>query len=186
VAAEAEIVALVGESGCGKSTLARIVTSLDRATSGEIRMARQNIATLEASRQSRRLPQSIQMIFQNPDTTLNPSHTAGFSIRGSLKKFGISKGRAKIDARMREIPRNGAAASRLRPAQAERAFRRPEAAHRHRASLRRQSLADRRRRAVPALDVSAHAAVVTLLLACANLMRPPLKTAAARMTGADP
>ena len=39
---------------------------------------------------------------------------------------------------------------------------------------------------VPALDVSVQAAVVTLLLACANLMRPPLKTAAARMTGADP
>jgi peptide/nickel transport system ATP-binding protein len=39
---------------------------------------------------------------------------------------------------------------------------------------------------VSALDVSVHAAVVTLLLACANLMRPPLKTPAARVPGADP
>jgi peptide/nickel transport system ATP-binding protein len=38
----------------------------------------------------------------------------------------------------------------------------------------------------PALDVSVHAAVVTQLLACANLMRPALKTATARRTGADP
>ncbi|WP_292296618.1 ATP-binding cassette domain-containing protein, partial [Mesorhizobium sp.] len=49
------------------------------------------------------LLQSIQMVFQNPDSTLNPSHSAGFSIRRSLKKFGIRKGKAAIDQRMREL-----------------------------------------------------------------------------------
>ncbi|WP_292088574.1 ABC transporter ATP-binding protein, partial [Mesorhizobium sp.] len=102
-AGKAEIVALVGESGCGKSTLARIVTGLDRATSGEIRMAGENIAAIEASARPKPLLQSIQMVFQNPDSTLNPSHSAGFSIRRSLKKFGIRKGKATIDQRMREL-----------------------------------------------------------------------------------
>lgn len=64
-AGKAEIVALVGEFGCGKSTLARIVTGLDHATSGEIRMEGENIAEVEASQRPRHLLQSIQMIFQN-------------------------------------------------------------------------------------------------------------------------
>jgi peptide/nickel transport system ATP-binding protein len=98
-AATAEIVALVGESGCGKSTLARIVTGLDKATSGEIRMAGENIAELQARERPRSLLQQVQMIFQNPDSTLNPSHSAAFSIRRSIKKFGIRKGKAEIGDR---------------------------------------------------------------------------------------
>ncbi|TIN05247.1 MAG: ATP-binding cassette domain-containing protein, partial [Mesorhizobium sp.] len=72
-------------------------------TSGEIRMAGENIAAIEASARPKPLLQSIQMVFQNPDSTLNPSHSAGFSIRRSLKKFGIRKGKAAIDQRMREL-----------------------------------------------------------------------------------
>jgi peptide/nickel transport system ATP-binding protein len=125
------------------------------------------------------------MIFQNPDTTLNPSHTAGFSIRRSLKKFGISKGRAKIDARMREIlemVRLPADFARRKPNEISGGQKQRIAIARAFAANPSLIVADE-----PApLDVSAHAAVVTLLLACANLMRPPLKTAAARMTGADP
>jgi peptide/nickel transport system ATP-binding protein len=163
-----------------------IVTSQERATSGEIRMARQNIATLEASRQSRHLLQPIPMIFQNPDTTLNPSHTAGFSIRGSLKKFGISKGRAKINARMREIlemVRLPADFARRKPNELSGGQKQRIAIAQAFAANPSLIVADE---PVSALDVSVHAAVVTLLLACANLMRPPLKTPAARVPGADP
>ena len=163
-AAEAEIVALVGESGCGKSTLARIVTGLDRATSGEIRMAGQNIAALDASRRSRHLLQSIQMIFQNPDSTLNPSHSAGFSIRRSLKKFGIGKGRAAIDARMRELlemVRLPADFARRKPNELSGGQKQRIAIARAFAANPSLIVADE---PVSALDVSVQAAVVTLLL----------------------
>ena len=102
-AGKAEIVALVGESGCGKSTLARIVTGLDRASSGEIRMVGADIAQLSAHERPRRLLQSIQMIFQNPESTLNPSHSAAFSIRRSLRNFRICNGKAAINQRLHEL-----------------------------------------------------------------------------------
>jgi peptide/nickel transport system ATP-binding protein len=126
------------------------------------------------------------MIFQNPDTTLNPSHAEGFSIRGSLKKFGISKGRDKIDARVREILEM----VRLRADFARRKTNELSGGQKQRIAIARAFAANPSLivadEPVPALDVSVHAAVVTLLLACANLMSPPLKTAAARVTGADP
>ena len=164
VAGKAEIVALVGESGCGKSTLARIVTGLDRATSGEIRMAGENIAELSASQRSRNLLQSIQMIFQNPDSTLNPSHSAGFSIRRSLKKFGIRKGRAAVEQRMRELLEM----VRLSPDFAARKPGQLSGGQKQRIAIARAFAIDPSLivadEPVSALDVSVQAAVVTLLL----------------------
>jgi len=167
-AGKAEIVALVGESGCGKSTLARIVTGLDRATSGEIRMAGENIAELQASQRPRRLLQSIQMIFQNPDSTLNPSHSAGFSIRRSLKKFGIRKGRAEIEQRMRELLEM----VRLSPDFAARKPAQLSGGQKQRIAIARAFAIDPALivadEPVSALDVSVQAAVVTLLLDIQN------------------
>ncbi|MDG4888061.1 ABC transporter ATP-binding protein [Mesorhizobium sp. WSM4887] len=163
-AGKAEIVALVGESGCGKSTLARIVTGLDRATSGEIRMAGENIAAIEASARPKPLLQSIQMVFQNPDSTLNPSHSAGFSIRRSLKKFGIRKGKAAIDQRMRELlemVRLSPDFAARRPSQLSGGQKQRIAIARAFASDPSLIVADE---PVSALDVSVQAAVVTLLL----------------------
>ncbi len=141
---KAEIVGLVGESGCGKSTLARIVAGLDHATSGTIRLAGENIAELPARQRSRTLLQSVQMIFQNPDSTLNPSHSAAHSIRRSIKKFGVRKGKKAIDQRVRELLEM----VRLSPSVAERtasaAFGRAEATYCHRAGLCHRSFADRR------------------------------------------
>ncbi|HTN96500.1 MAG TPA: dipeptide ABC transporter ATP-binding protein, partial [Nordella sp.] len=167
-AGKAEIVALVGESGCGKSTLARIVTGLDRATSGEIRVAGENIAEVEASQRPRHLLQSIQMIFQNPDSTLNPSHSAGFSIRRSLKKFRIRKGRDAIEQRMRELLEM----VRLPPDFASRKPSQLSGGQKQRIAIARAFaiapaliVADE---PVSALDVSVQAAVVTLLLDIQN------------------
>ncbi|MGE3874621.1 MAG: dipeptide ABC transporter ATP-binding protein [Parvibaculaceae bacterium] len=163
-AGKAEIVALVGESGCGKSTLARIIAGLDHATAGEIRMAGENIAELEASRRSRGLLQSIQMIFQNPDSTLNPSHTAGFSIRRSLKKFGIRKGRDAIEQRMHEL----LDMVRLSPDFAVRKPNQLSGGQKQRIAIARAFAIDPSvivaDEPVSALDVSVQAAVVTLLL----------------------
>ncbi|HMG49744.1 MAG TPA: ABC transporter ATP-binding protein [Inquilinus sp.] len=163
-AGEAEIVALVGESGCGKSTLARIVTGLDHATSGEVRMAGQNIAALQARQRPRQLLQSIQMIFQNPDSTLNPSHPAAFSIRRSIKKFGVRRGKAAIDQRVREL----LDMVRLSPAIAERKPSELSGGQKQRIAIARAFAADPSLivadEPVSALDVSVQAAVVTLLL----------------------
>jgi len=163
-AKEAEIVALVGESGCGKSTLARIVTGLDQATSGEIRMADKNIAELQARARPKQLLQSVQMIFQNPDSTLNPSHSAAFSIRRSLIKFGIRKGKAAVDRRVRELLEM----VRLSPDLAERKPEQLSGGQKQRIAIARAFAADPSLivadEPVSALDVSVQAAVVTLLL----------------------
>ncbi|MFC7398081.1 dipeptide ABC transporter ATP-binding protein [Chelatococcus sp. GCM10030263] len=163
-ARKAEIVALVGESGCGKSTLARIVSGLDRATSGAIRMAGENIAELEARDRPRRLLQSVQMIFQNPDSTLNPSHSAAHSIRRSIKKFGVRKGKAAIEQRVREL----LAMVRLSPALADRKPSQLSGGQKQRIAIARAFAADPSLivadEPVSALDVSVQAAVVTLLL----------------------
>ncbi len=163
-AATAEIVALVGESGCGKSTLARIVTGLDKATSGKIRMAGENIAELQASERPRELLQQVQMIFQNPDSTLNPSHSAAFSIRRSIKKFGIRKGKAEIEQRVRELLEM----VRLSPAVADRKPNQLSGGQKQRIAIARAFAAEPSLivadEPVSALDVSVQAAVVTLLL----------------------
>ena len=161
---KAEIVALVGESGCGKSTLARIVTGLDSATSGSIRMAGENIAELQARQRPRNMLQSIQMIFQNPDSTLNPSHSAAFSIRRSIKKFGIRNGKAAIEERVRELLEM----VRLSPAVADRKPNQLSGGQKQRIAIARAFAADPSLivadEPVSALDVSVQAAVVTLLL----------------------
>ncbi len=163
-AGKAEIVALVGESGCGKSTLARIVTGLDSATSGSIRMEGENIAELQARQRPRHMLQSIQMIFQNPDSTLNPSHPAAFSIRRSIKKFGIRKGKAAIEERVRELLEM----VRLSPVVAERKPNQLSGGQKQRIAIARAFAADPSLivadEPVSALDVSVQAAVVTLLL----------------------
>jgi peptide/nickel transport system ATP-binding protein len=83
---EAESVGLVGESGSGKTTLARCLVGLETPTSGRI-----TIAGLDASdfgrlsgRDRRRLRHTIQMVFQDPYSTLNPSRTIGATLKEAL------------------------------------------------------------------------------------------------------
>jgi oligopeptide/dipeptide ABC transporter ATP-binding protein len=66
-----ETLALVGESGCGKSTLARAVVGLLPPTSGEIRFEGERLGTL-GSRTRRAVCQKLQMVFQDPDASLDP------------------------------------------------------------------------------------------------------------------
>ncbi|MDQ0391255.1 dipeptide ABC transporter ATP-binding protein [Labrys monachus] len=163
-AAKGEIVALVGESGCGKSSLARMVVGLEQATSGAIRFDGTDIAKADARHRSRPLLQSIQMIFQNPDSTLNPSHSAAWSIRRTIVKFGIRKGRAAIDQRVRELlemVRLPPAIAARRPGQLSGGQKQRIAIARAFASDPALIVADE---PVSALDVSVQAAVVTLLL----------------------
>ena len=163
-AGKGEILALVGESGCGKSSLARIVVGLEKATAGEIRFAGDSISQVDARHRSKPMLQSIQMVFQNPDSTLNPSHSAAFSIRRTISKFGIRKGRAAIDQRVRELLEM----VRLPPALAERRPSQLSGGQKQRIAIARAFASDPSLivadEPVSALDVSVQAAVVTLLL----------------------
>ena len=80
---QGEIYALAGESGCGKSTLAKAITKLVKPTSGEIFFEGKNIYE-QASFEKKNYPQNVQMVFQNPYSSLNPKMKIGDALREPL------------------------------------------------------------------------------------------------------
>jgi peptide/nickel transport system ATP-binding protein len=74
---------LVGESGCGKSTTGRLITRLYEPTGGTITFDGRDISTISA-RQLKPLRREIQMIFQDPYTSLNPRHSVGAIVGAPL------------------------------------------------------------------------------------------------------
>lgn len=102
-AREAETVAIVGESGCGKSTFAKVVLGLEQATAGEVLLHGRDIGQLEVRKRDPQLISSLQIVFQNPFETLNPSHTVGSQIARVLKKFGIARSRDELQRKMFEL-----------------------------------------------------------------------------------
>ncbi len=102
-ARESETVAIVGESGCGKSTLAKVLLGLETASSGTILLDNKEIQSTGIEQRDVKTVSSIQMVFQNPFDTLNPSHSVGSQIIRTLEKFGIGKTVADRRARMLEL-----------------------------------------------------------------------------------
>ncbi|HLF21562.1 MAG TPA: ABC transporter ATP-binding protein, partial [Aestuariivirga sp.] len=96
-AREAETVAIVGESGCGKSTFAKVLMGLEAATGGEVLVNGVDVGRLPVRQRPQGLISSLQIVFQNPFETLNPSHTVGAQIGRVLKKFGVAKTREEIE-----------------------------------------------------------------------------------------
>lgn len=100
-----EILGLVGESGCGKSTLARTLPRLEEPTSGEILYQGKDIAKLD-KKGLKQLRREIQIIFQDPDASLDPRMTAGDSICEPLviHNIGDERRRAeKVAELMRQV-----------------------------------------------------------------------------------
>jgi oligopeptide transport system ATP-binding protein len=71
-----ETLGVVGESGCGKSTLAKLLVGLEKPTAGEIKVRGENMVTLRGGK-LRRARRNIQMVLQDPYTSLNPRMTVG-------------------------------------------------------------------------------------------------------------
>lgn len=92
-----EILAIAGESGCGKSTLAKAIMKLVRSDSGEILLNGENILNLKHNKDLKKFYQKVQMIFQNPYSSLNPKMKIGeilkepLIINTDLKKEEITK-----------------------------------------------------------------------------------------------
>jgi len=93
---ESETVAIVGESGCGKSTFAKVLMGLETRTEGEIRHNGKNISKISVQDRSTKQIRSMQMVFQNPFDTLNPSHSIGGQISRVLRKFGVETDKKEI------------------------------------------------------------------------------------------
>ena len=77
---------IVGESGCGKSTLAKTIVGLESPTEGQAEFLSFDI-TAPVSERDMKLVQELQMVFQNPDSTMNPSYTVGQQIARPLRRF---------------------------------------------------------------------------------------------------
>ena len=100
IAHESETVAIVGESGCGKSTLAKLLLGLETATEGKITMLGDDIQDIPIEERSTKTVSSVQMVFQNPFDTLNPSMTVGRQIIRALEVFNIGENDADRNERM--------------------------------------------------------------------------------------
>jgi peptide/nickel transport system ATP-binding protein len=161
---ECETVAIVGESGCGKSTFAKVLMGLETATKGEVIFNGQDVANFPVQNRSPEQVGSMQMVFQNPFDTLNPSHSVGSQLARVIRKFGVERDKHKVEQRVMELldlvklPRDFA---RRRPRQLSGGQKQRVGIARAFAGNPAMVVADE---PVSALDVSVQAAVTGLLM----------------------
>ncbi len=163
-AREAETVAIVGESGCGKSTFAKVLMGLETATDGNIALGNLELGNLPVEKREKSTIAGLQMIFQNPFDTLNPSQSVGAQIARVIRKFGAEKDEEKVQARVMslldivKLPRDFA---KRRPRQLSGGQKQRVGIARAFAGNPAVVIADE---PVSALDVSVQAAVTELLM----------------------
>ncbi|MCE8006458.1 ABC transporter ATP-binding protein [Aestuariivita sp.] len=163
-ARESETLAIVGESGCGKSTFAKVLMGLETATEGQILLDNRNIEDIPIEARDAKTVGEIQMVFQNPFDTLNPSMSVGRQIMRALEIFGIGDNDRERKQRMLEL----LDLVKLPRAFAERMPRQLSGGQKQRVGIARAFAGGARivvaDEPVSALDVSVQAAVTDLLM----------------------
>lgn len=99
---EGEILGVIGESGCGKSTLGRCLVGLHNPTAGDILFEGKSIQKI-SSRDKLNLCKNIQMIFQDPYSSLDPRHTAADSVSEPMIVHKTVKGKSELEKRVLEL-----------------------------------------------------------------------------------
>jgi peptide/nickel transport system ATP-binding protein len=153
---------IVGESGCGKSTLIKTIIGLEESSGGKAEFLEFDI-TSEIGQRDEKLIQELQMVFQNPDSTMNPSYTVGQQIARPMQRFKTVP-KERIRAEVIRLLR----AVRLGETYYDRLPRQLSGGEKQRVGIAR-ALASRPElvlcdEPVSALDVSVQAAVLNLLL----------------------
>ena len=97
-----ETLGLVGESGCGKTTTGRCILQLERPTGGRILFEGRDLSALSVD-ELRKVRRRIQVIFQDPYSSLNPRMTVGQILAEPLKVHGIVPEKVARSARVREL-----------------------------------------------------------------------------------
>jgi peptide/nickel transport system ATP-binding protein len=150
-----EIVGLVGESGSGKTTLGRMIVGLTGADAGDISFEGSLLAP-DVAKRHRKVRRRLQMVFQSPDSTLNPTHRVAKVLKRSILKLGGDWDVDDLAARVR-----------LEQAELQRPAARLSGGQKQRAAIARAFagkpalvVCDE---PVSALDVSVQAAVLELL-----------------------
>ena len=163
-ARESETLAIVGESGCGKSTFAKVLMGLETATDGKIMIDNREIQATPIEERDTKTVSEVQMVFQNPFDTLNPSMTVGRQIIRALEIFKVGNSEAEREQRMLEL----LDLVKLPRTFADRMPRQLSGGQKQRVGIARAFAGDARivvaDEPVSALDVSVQAAVTDLLM----------------------
>lgn len=153
---------IVGESGCGKTTLVKTIVGMEKPTGGEFEFMGIDISVPVAQR-SMEVIRNLQMVFQNPDSTLNPSFSVGQQIAWPLRRFRkVPRNRVRAEVvRLLEMMKLGERYYDRLPRQLSGGEKQRVGIARAIAGLPSLVLCDE---PVSALDVSVQAAVLNLLL----------------------